>query len=492
MRVAAVVAAAAVVCAAVMAVLGTRITRERIGHVAAGSSMDVAVMLADDLEARSLTPARLMANAELRLPACEFLEQRLEQLNRSGASWNNASILVPQGDRWLVLARADASHSDRLVRKPGETIEIRGGRSYQVPSLEHPTSGWFRTELNQWFGTTVPIHSTEFGGSADSVVGVVSMTMHIDDVHDFWAEVLHQVLLALGIAVIAGLLLGWTSAGLIVRPIEEVRRFAGSLGRREYATRIREHGAPEIRGLQRDMNQLAEDLSQRDARLLKRMARMAETRDPKETGAHVLRVSSVSLELLEGWLGRHPTSPREAAFARETLESAAVLHDVGKVGVSDLILKKPGKLDDSEYAAMKRHSILGAALLPGDDAYDRAAREVALRHHERWDGKGYPGAADTESARGEITQLLEVSIPASGLAGTDIPLFARIVAIADVYDALRSRRAYKEPWTEAQVIETIRSESGRAFDPELVEIFLERQPQIRVAWSRHPDPDHHA
>ena len=487
LRVAMVVAAAAVLCAVVMAVLGTRITRERIEHVASGASMDVAVMLVDDLEARGLTPARLLADAELRTPASEFLEQRLQQLNRSGASWNNAAILLPQGDRWLVLARADASHSDRQLRKPGETIAMLGGGSSQVPSLEHPTSGWFRTELNEWFGTAAPIRSADSGGSVEPAIGVVSMTMHIDDVHDFWAEVLHHVLLALGISVIAGLLLGWTSAGLIVRPIEAVRRFAGGLGRREYATRMREHGAPEIRRLQRDMNQLAEDLSQRDARLLRRMARMAETRDPRETHAHVMRVSGVSLELFDGWLERHPMDPQQASFAREVLESAAVLHDVGKVGVSDLVLRKPGKLDESEFASMKRHSILGAALLPGDDAYDVAAREVALRHHERWDGKGYPGKADLASAEGDICELLELPMPSTGLAGSDIPLFARIVSIADVYDALRSARAYKQPWPEEQVLETIRAEAGKAFDPELVEIFLARHDRVRAAWERHPE-----
>jgi HD-GYP domain-containing protein (c-di-GMP phosphodiesterase class II) len=217
------------------------------------------------------------------------------------------------------------------------------------------------------------------------------------------------------------------------------------------------------------------------------MARMAETRDPKETGAHVLRVSAVSLELFEGWLERHPMSPQQAAFARETLESAAVLHDVGKVGISDLVLKKPGKLDDAEYTAMKRHSVLGAALLPGDDAYDLAAREVALRHHERWDGKGYPGTADMAAAAGDINQLLELPIPPGGLRGTEIPLFARIVSIADVFDALSSRRAYKEPWPESKVLQTIQQESGKAFDPELVEIFVERFDRVKAAWASHPD-----
>ena len=225
-------------------------------------------------------------------------------------------------------------------------------------------------------------------------------------------------------------------------------------------------------------------------RLLTRMIRMAETRDPRETGAHVKRVSGVSMELFEAWAQRHNLRDEDAQFARATLRVASMLHDVGKVGISDSILKKPGKLTDEEYAAMKRHTILGAALLPGDGAQDEAAREVALHHHERWDGKGYPGQVDIKSAHGDIEKLLALPLPTTGLKEYDIPLFARIVAIADVYDALSSPRAYKEAWPEAKVIETIKADAGKAFDPELVQIFVERYDRIRAAWSMHPDSVH--
>ena len=132
--------------------------------------------------------------------------------------------------------------------------------------------------------------------------------------------------------------------------------------------------------------------------------------------------------------------------------------------------------------------MLCAALLPGEDDYDRNAREVALRHHERWDGKGYPGGADIAAAQGDIGRLSQIDIPRDGLAGEQIPLFARIVSIADVFDALSSRRTYKDPWPEEKVLQTIREESGKAFDPELVEIFVERFDRIRAAWQRHPEP----
>jgi HD-GYP domain-containing protein (c-di-GMP phosphodiesterase class II) len=158
------------------------------------------------------------------------------------------------------------------------------------------------------------------------------------------------------------------------------------------------------------------------------------------------------------------------------------------VGVEDAILKKPGKLDDAEYASMKRHTMLGAERIRGDDPYDAAAREVALHHHERWDGAGYPGRVDLAEASGDIARLLELPMPRTGLAGAEIPLFARIVSIADVFDALSSRRAYKEPWPEARILQAIRDDSGKAFDPELVDIFFERLDQVKAAWARHPDP----
>ncbi len=222
--------------------------------------------------------------------------------------------------------------------------------------------------------------------------------------------------------------------------------------------------------------------------LLWRMIRMAETRDPRETAAHVRRVSGISLELFDGWAHRHGVRDEDAQFARSSLRTAAMLHDIGKVGISDAILKKPGKLTDEEYRSMKHHTVLAAAMLPGKSPQDEASREVALHHHERWDGCGYPGAVDYSTVADNVVGLLEMPLPEKGLKGYDIPLFARIVAIADVFDALSSRRAYKEPWPEFKVVETITAESGKGFDPDLVEIFLQRLHRIKAVWSAYPDP----
>ena len=213
--------------------------------------------------------------------------------------------------------------------------------------------------------------------------------------------------------------------------------------------------------------------------------RMAESRDPSETGPHVKRVSATALEIFDGWAKRRGMRQEDSQFSRSTLRIAAILHDVGKIGISDLILKKPGKLTQEEYEIMKHHSVLGVPHLPGDDSED--ARDVAMHHHERWDGRGYPGAVSIENLPSDDQSLLEMQLPSTGMKGDDIPLFARMVAIADVFDALSSHRAYKEAWAPERVEAEMRNESGKAFDPELIEIFFERLDRIRAARARHPD-----
>ena len=143
-----------------------------------------------------------------------------------------------------------------------------------------------------------------------------------------------------------------------------------------------------------------------------------------------------------------------------------MLHDAGKVGISDKILKKPGKLDDDELRIMKMHTVLGHRLFANTNSeIDAMAAEVALHHHERWDGKGYPGKdVDLEKA--------EAIDHSSGKENIEIPITGRVVAVADVYDALISKRIYKDAWTEDKVLEYIKSSAGTHFDPEVVEAFF--------------------
>jgi HD-GYP domain-containing protein (c-di-GMP phosphodiesterase class II) len=232
---------------------------------------------------------------------------------------------------------------------------------------------------------------------------------------------------------------------------------------------------------------LAVERAQMTRNIIMRMISMAELRDPKETGAHVNRVGSYSVELYEVWARKRGISSEEIERQRDTLRMAAMLHDVGKVAISDLILKKPAKLSQDEFEIMKSHTFLGARLFKeAQSEFDELAAEVALSHHEKWDGTGYPGHMDPVSEK-----------PLSGLAdpdgrplpkkGEDIPIFGRIVAVADVFDALCSRRSYKEPWDKERVLEEMGHSAGKHFDPEVVEAFFSCLDVLKSIASRYPD-----
>lgn len=209
--------------------------------------------------------------------------------------------------------------------------------------------------------------------------------------------------------------------------------------------------------------------------MVMRMVEMAGFRDPKETGNHVNRVASYSIEIYDHWAFAHKIDAAEAAKYRDSLRIAAMLHDVGKVGISDLILKKPDKFTDEEYGIIKCHTMIGALLFKNNASeVDRMALDVALHHHERWDGKGYPGKVDTSSF-----DLSNPIINSMGpLSGEEIPLSARIVSVADVFDALSSSRVYKKAWSRKEVLDEMKSQSGQQFDPEVIQAFFAALPMI--------------
>jgi len=199
--------------------------------------------------------------------------------------------------------------------------------------------------------------------------------------------------------------------------------------------------------------------------IILRMIKMCELRDPKETGVHANRVAAYAAEIYHQWSRRKGIAEDEVKHTKDLLRIAAMLHDLGKVAISDIILKKPAKLDPEEFRAMQYHTIYGARLFENQESdLDALSAEIALNHHEKWDGTGYPG---------KIDDIYQDHIPlGEGKRGEEIPISGRIVALADVYDALVSQRAYKEPWSEAKALDYIKSQSGRHFDPEVVDVFL--------------------
>lgn len=222
--------------------------------------------------------------------------------------------------------------------------------------------------------------------------------------------------------------------------------------------------------------------------MIMRMIRVSEMRDPKETGAHVNRVANYAVEIYDRWAFHKKLAHNKIAGYRDSFKIAAMLHDVGKIAIPDAILKKNEKLTAEEFEIIKSHTWLGAKLFTSiDSKADELAAEIVLRHHENWDGSGYPGHICIETGKPLIIDKATGS--AQGLKGKEIPLSARIVAIADVYDALSCKRAYKEAWPEKNVIEEIKKETGRKFDPELVELFFEVLPRIRAIKERFKDND---
>jgi putative two-component system response regulator len=233
------------------------------------------------------------------------------------------------------------------------------------------------------------------------------------------------------------------------------------------------HQVQEVQSRDEVYQRAQEVIRTRDA-VIFGLAKLAESRDP-ETGHHLERIAAYSTRLSSA-IRRHPKY-RDAVSVSfvQSIGINSALHDIGKVGIPDHVLLKPGPLSVDELIIMRTHPRIGADCIEqiqrrlGESTFLYQAREIALYHHERWDGTGYP----------------------FGIHSEEIPLSARIVMIADVYDALTSRRVYKDPYSHAVSIEKIRQGAGRHFDPDLVEIFLSIAPQFEeIAISlRAPDEE---
>ena len=219
--------------------------------------------------------------------------------------------------------------------------------------------------------------------------------------------------------------------------------------------------------------------------LLLRMMKMAELRDPKETYHHVNRVGSYATELFERWAAMHKMSSHMIQKSKDILRMAAMLHDVGKVAISDTVLKKPGRFNEEEREIIKSHTYLGAKLFVDCHSdLDNASRVVSMNHHENWDGSGYPGYIDTHTFGALIAQADGSPM---GKREHEIPLFARIVRICDAYDALRSKRIYKDGWSSEKTSEEIYRMSGADFDPELVDLFFKILPNIEALGNKYAE-----
>jgi PAS domain S-box-containing protein len=219
-------------------------------------------------------------------------------------------------------------------------------------------------------------------------------------------------------------------------------------------------GIQSLLGLHQDISdsiRLNQEIIETQKELICILGEVVEGRS-RETGMHIKRVAKIS-KLLAVKLG---LSEEYAEMIRVT----APMHDIGKVGIPDDILHKPGKLTEAEYEVMKQHAYLGFDMLKGlDRPLVKMAAQIAHQHHERFDGTGYP----------------------LGLKGDDISIEGRIVSLVDVFDALGARRSYKTPWSDEEIIKYIKSQSGKHFDPELVDLFLHNYAEISAIRDKFKD-----
>ncbi len=223
---------------------------------------------------------------------------------------------------------------------------------------------------------------------------------------------------------------------------------------------LRDHNAileERVAAATADLRSALERLEDSSLETLLRLSRAAEFKDD-DTGAHVLRMSRYSAAIAR-------TLGLDDAWVALLLH-AAPMHDIGKIGIPDRILLKPGRLDAAEWEIMRTHCRMGAEILAGSDSeVIRLGEEIALTHHEKWNGQGYP----------------------HGLVGDSIPLSGRIVAVADVFDALTSRRPYKEPFSVEKSLRIMREGSGSHFDPEVLEGFLSILDEVLEIKQGHQD-----
>jgi putative two-component system response regulator len=249
----------------------------------------------------------------------------------------------------------------------------------------------------------------------------------------------------------------------------ETKLRALRIGARDFLTKPFDHlevmnrirNMLEVRLLQQDLqaqNRILEEkvrertveLADTRMEVIHRLSRAAEFRD-QGTGLHLLRMSRFALCLAEA-------AGLDRAHC-DLILAASPMHDIGKIGIPDRILFKPGRLDAEEWVVMRTHTTIGAELLAGhDSALMRAAAQIALTHHERWDGAGYP----------------------HGLKGEAIPIEGRIVALSDVFDALLSQRPYKQAWPQEDAVKAIDEDAGTAFEPRLVDCFHDALPEFEA------------
>lgn len=353
--------------------------------------------------------------------------------DKAAATGRNAVVLVRKD--WTVLKNVSTPTSGQW--RVGESIKWRSDRPAQ--SKTEPLQGRVETTYGSCAAVAFP--------TGDLTGYVVVYDLH--GLNSAWrSSILAALPLAVGIAFLWTWILSSAATYLLSARLnsDELRRTAES---------------------DRDALKSAQDLVRTRDAVIFGLAKLAESRD-SETGQHLERISLYSTRLANALRAFPEYQGLVTPNYVRLLGISSVLHDIGKVGLEDNVLLKPGRLNAEERHKMQEHTLVAGDCLReieqrlGASNFLQTAREIALHHHERWDGNGYP----------------------MGLAGEEIPLSARIVTIADVYDALSSKRVYKDAFPHHDCVRLIREGAGTHFDPALVRVFLSIEAEFAVIAAR--------
>lgn len=396
------------------------------------------------------------------------INQKLEQIVQLEKTLSKIKDLDILQERILTECRriinADAGSIYEVIEN-GKSLKIKFGQNDTRQKLLQP-------------GMKLPYTSFSFPISETSIAGYVAKTKKPLGIEDCYAL---DPSLPYKFNVNPDLLSNYKTTSIFTVPLQSEKELFGVL---QIINKKDENGnvVPFSEQDELLITHLANDIIQflenayRFQAIVTRMNRLAALRDPKETGGHVERVSTYALEIYDRWAFNHSISPIDSSEFRDNLKIAAKFHDIGKVGISDLILKKPGRFDDFERNVMKAHTCMGAQLFhPSEDELDVMCFNINLHHHDRWDGGelAYPGKVNIDEYK--TGDPIPVAEP---LTGNDIPIEARIVSVADVFDALSNQRCYKEAWDVEKAIAEIENNAGSQFDPEVVRAFLEIKERI--------------
>lgn len=412
----------------------------------------------------------------------QFMRYKIEQLsNYSSSQWNNLQKSSFSNDPVYVniIEKSIESYAKGMIRKDSEyifAIDNSGSLIFSTSNINYN-----QNDLSILNNNSKNSMLAEFVISEKIYIGlayynpVINMYFFVvEDKHTFLKKTQSMTLLQISTFIVSLLLIIIIlilSLNNMIGPIQRVRKAIHNINiYKDFSRKLKIEYPDEIGELAFDFNDMTSNLDLaykklkkyaldeaiskkeifiREKETLNVLGNASDYKDP-ETGAHIARVSNYSL-ILSKALGQDST-------IQDLLFYTAPLHDIGKLGIPDAILLNPGKLSKEEFEIIKTHTTIGFNILKNPSSkYLKAGAIIAKTHHEKFNGTGYP----------------------NGLKGTDIPIFGRIVSIADVFDALTTSRPYKEAWSFERTIDLIMEERGKHFDPDLVNLFYQNIPMVK-------------